>query len=332
MFVGASSHDSFPPGQRGASKGSREDTSFEAFGKTHLARANSPVIYARADTIDKFSDIPLLTYYEMFDEPDGVTRIRYSVIFTNEDGGTQSKALMARWGRMTDIEWMYEMRVDKNGKILDETYQAANHVTKPFKGERIFGSHPVMYDATDNNNFSDTGCSQLRLAIEAVEADLSHGSRETLMERFPWIYRVMSEEALREGRIVPSDAGPNTIDDPREYLYAEIYDEPESAAVAFGILTTDGRKFSSDLGSESMRVNRPGHFRIALHLTKDIGDKSIKSFEILCSPIDPTKKGECRNLKLLKTVRLDENFIPIEHNFDFPALTVKSGEAAVFAK
>jgi hypothetical protein len=196
----------------------------------------------------------------------------------------------------------------------------------------VFGSHPVIYDVTDNNNFSDTGCSSLRFAPEAVEADLSHASRETMIERFPWIYRVMSEEALREGRIVPGDAGENTIDDPREYIYAEIYNEPQDAAVAFEVFTSDGKKFSSDRENESLRVSRPGYFRIALHLPKDIEERSIKSYEITCSATDPVKKGECRNLKLLKTIRLDQNFLPIEYKLDFPAQTVKAGEAAVFAK
>jgi len=60
------------------------------------ALARAPIIYARPDTIGKFSDIPLLEYYE-FERAGVGERLTYTVIFSNEDGGTQTTALMARW-------------------------------------------------------------------------------------------------------------------------------------------------------------------------------------------------------------------------------------------
>src|SRR5215475_8908100 len=68
------------------------------------AIARAPIIYARPDTVGKYSDVPLLTYYES-ERPGANDRLAYTVIFSNEDGGTQTTALMARWGRTTDIEW-----------------------------------------------------------------------------------------------------------------------------------------------------------------------------------------------------------------------------------
>src|SRR5581483_6447418 len=62
------------------------------------AVAHAPILYARADTLGRFSDAPLLMWYERFSEADGET-IQYSIVFTNEDGGTPTDALMARWGR-----------------------------------------------------------------------------------------------------------------------------------------------------------------------------------------------------------------------------------------
>lgn len=47
----------------------------------YIATINAPFIYARPDTIDKFSDIPLITYYEIFDEPENIKKIRYTTIF-----------------------------------------------------------------------------------------------------------------------------------------------------------------------------------------------------------------------------------------------------------
>jgi hypothetical protein len=40
--------------------------------------------------------------------------LQYSIIWSNEDGGTNTPQLMARWGRSTDIEWIYRVEVDQN--------------------------------------------------------------------------------------------------------------------------------------------------------------------------------------------------------------------------
>ena len=81
----------------------------------YQALSLSPIVYARPNTIGRFTDIPLLMWYET-EKAGQLTTFRYSVIFTNEDGGTQTSALMARWGRTTDIEWIYEVQIDADGR------------------------------------------------------------------------------------------------------------------------------------------------------------------------------------------------------------------------
>ena len=327
VSVGASDLASYVP-RTGVSQNSRDNRSFAEFRKTILGYANAPLIYARPNTIAKFSDIPLFTYFETFDEPNGATRIRYTTIFSNEDGGTQSKALMARWGRMVDTEWIYEMRVDKDGKIFDENYQGADHVTKKFTGKRVFGTHPVLYVATDNNNFSDTGCSPLRFAPHAIEADLSNGSRETVLDIYSWIYRVMAEEAIREGRVVPGDKGANTIGDPRNYLYAEVYNEAKNAAIAVEVKMTSGETISSDLGVPQMRVDRSGYARIALELLAKRSFKDVESFSLWCHEKTTGVYSECKDLRLIKVITLDENYLPIQHPINMEPQTLTNGESA----
>ena len=56
------------------------------------------MVFARKNTIGKFSDIPLVLYAERLVE-DGHPLLQYTMIFSNEDGGTSTRALMARWGR-----------------------------------------------------------------------------------------------------------------------------------------------------------------------------------------------------------------------------------------
>ncbi len=298
----------------------------------YIAAINAPMIYLRPNTIDKFSDIPLLTYYEIFDEPENVKRIRYTTIFTNEDGGTQSAALMARWGRTTDIEWVYEIRVRAGGEILSEIYQAANHETKIFKGNR-FGSHPLILDATVNNNFADTGCSALRVSPMLVQANLSNGSREAIMDAFPWTYKIMAQEAMREGRVNPSNLDANTIADPRDYLYAEIYSEPKAAAIALEAGNSGGEKFSSDAGNIALRVSRNGYLRIAMRLPKDSAADFPKVVGIGCYAVSDNSASEsvCQNLRLIKLVRLNRNYLPIVKNINAKSKNIKSGEKAVFA-
>ncbi|MCA1602747.1 MAG: hypothetical protein LC776_14305, partial [Acidobacteria bacterium] len=141
-----------------------------------LALAHSPFLYARANAIDRFTDIPLLMYYEILPEAGGVLIVRYTVIFTNEDGGTQTAALMARWGRATDIEWVYQIRA-RGGKIIEETYQGVEHETKFFTGPRASGGHPLLAVASDNNNFSDLACSAVRFAPLPIRARLEKATR-----------------------------------------------------------------------------------------------------------------------------------------------------------
>src|SRR5262245_49007998 len=89
------------------------------------AVARAPIIYARPDTVGKFSDIPLLAYYES-ERAGASDRLTYTVIFSNEDGGTQTTALMARWGRTTDIEWVCETRIGAEDEAKT-IFQGANH-------------------------------------------------------------------------------------------------------------------------------------------------------------------------------------------------------------
>ena len=302
---------------------------FESFRANFIAEQNAPFVYARPNTVGKFSDIPLITYYEIFDEANGAQQIRYTTIFTNEDGGTQSAALMARWGRMTDIEWIYEIEI-KDGKTISEIYQGANHQTKTFGGKRSFGNHPLIFDATDNNNVSDTGCSALRLAPKAFRADLSAGSRETVMDQNIWIYRIMAQEATREGRIDPAKLGVNTIDDPRNYLYVETFAENKGTSVSLEIRDSNDKTSRSDWDNAFLRIDRSGYFRIALRLPES--DSRINSLTLRChATSQKLPEPACAKAQILKVLRLNENYEPSEVKFEpSPAVNLKPDETIVY--
>jgi len=276
-----------------------------------LALAHSPFLYARANSIDRFTDIPLLMYYENLPEAGGVLIVRYTVIFTNEDGGTQTAALMARWGRATDIEWVYQIRA-RGGKIIEETYQGVEHETKFFTGPRAGGSHPLLAVASDNNNFSDLACSAVRFAPLPIRARLEKATRESVMDLYPQTYRVMTEELIREQRISEAPTDINHIADPRDYIYIEAGSEQEGAAIAFDVkVAGQARVFSSDMGDARLRIDRSGTFRSAVRLPKGISPKMIETITARCD-LRPTTPGggHCKHLNLLRALMLDHNYVP----------------------
>lgn len=276
-----------------------------------LAFAYSPVLYARANTIDHFTDIPLLTYYEILRPQTGDLIVRYTTIFTNEDGGTQTLALMARWGRGTDIEWVYEVRL-RAGKVVAESFQGVNHETKPFTGSYTGGRHPLLAVASDNNNFSDLACSAVRFANLPVRADLENATRESVMDRYPQTYRVMTEELQREHRIDPQATGINVIADPRDYFYVEAASEQTGATLGFDVKVAGAKEnFSSDLGDGRLRIDRSGNFRTAVRLPHGVAPASIESITARCHAGEhPASERSCKHLRLLRVLTLDENFLP----------------------
>ncbi len=291
-----------------------------------LALRHAPVLYARPDTVGRFSDVPLLMWYEVI--PDGPARtIRYSVIFTNEDGGTQTAALMARWGRVTDIEWLSEVKLDAQGNLLSEVFQGTDHRTLPFGGRREAG-HPVYIVASRNNNFSDqfAEAPALRFAPCPVAFDAARQSREVLMDLNPWTYRLMYEEMLREGRIATTDAevagaagiGMKIID-PRRYLYLDGAAAQTNAALSFAVkLKGDPRWYASDLGHSYFRIDRSGWFRSTVRLPRMSGMGQIERIAVRCDalPDKPTRKQEfrpeptCAVDTISKVFLLDEAFRP----------------------
>ena len=277
-----------------------------------LALSHSPVLYARANTIDHFTDIPLLMYYEILPAPGGDSVVRYTAVYTNEDGGTQTAALMSRWGRATDIEWVYEIRV-RAGKIIEESYQGVNHETKMFAGSRAMGAHPLLADASDNNNFSDLACSAVRFAPLPPRARLETATRESVMDANPQTYRVMTEELRREGRISAAPSDINTIYEPREYLYVEAASEQTGgAAIAFDVrLAGQPQTFTTDMGDARLRIERSGYFRTAVHLPKGTSPAAVESVTARCgaSP-KPAAAPRCDRLRFVRVLMLDEDFAP----------------------
>ena len=232
------------------------------------ALSYAPILHARPNTIGRFTDVPLLMWYETEATPRGRS-YRYSVVFSNEDGGTATDRLMATWGRTTDIEFVYGVEIDAAGRVVSEEFQGPSHVMTPFRGPHE-ASHPLEWTVTDNNMVSDSGTTTIRYAPAPERFDLTGVSREVVMDAHPWTYRVAAEEMMREGKIANDPpAGSGVIPDPRRYVFVEACTELTAARLSFGVRvdTPEGPQwFDSDRGRDDFRIARTGCFRAAVPL------------------------------------------------------------------
>ncbi|GAB3984230.1 hypothetical protein GCM10029978_093270 [Actinoallomurus acanthiterrae] len=199
---------------------------------SYTEMAHAPVLYGRNGTggtstgpfQNNATDTPLVAWHE--DVPaktPGHRLLTYSYIWSNEDGGTSTPQLMARWGRTSDIEWIYQVEVDAQGKRVPGTavFQAPNHVTQQFAGT-YEGDHPLLQTCTLNNNICDKVDDPMRFSLSTAQSlDAATEAREQVMDRNPWTYWVVAAEARREGRVAadPPTTSQTLIADPRDYLY-----------------------------------------------------------------------------------------------------------------
>jgi len=284
----------------------------------YQALSLAPIVYARPNTIGKFTDIPLLMWYET-ERTGRLTTFRYSIIFTNEDGGTQTSALMARWGRTTDIEWIYEVQIDADGRTKSATFQGVEHKTQNFKGREENG-HPALYVVSDNNNVADHGDSEMMFRPRPVPFDLTHRSREEIMDRNPWIYPVMAAELEREGKISEASRGGNQMADPRHYLYIDASSELRDTALIFAAkLKGNPKWYESDLGINYYRIDRSEYFRTTVRLPAGTTLNQIERIAVRCDAAGNPKSGdeikklaaaECALSTMNKAFMLDARFTP----------------------
>jgi hypothetical protein len=292
-----------------------------------LALANSPILYQRPNTIDRFSDLPLLMYYEISHVSEEDIQVRYTMIFSNEDGGTATSALMARWGRAADIEWVYEFRA-RRGKIVEESYQAVSHEKKAFNGKRINGTHPVLAVVSDNNNFSDQGRSSLRFALLPIAADIRSSTRESVIDANPSIYRVIAQELGREGKLRSDPTDTKTISDPRNYVYVDLHAIQNETAIsveAAGDLETS----RSDHGDPKLRIDRSGYFRTAIRLSSAASAASLSSVTVNCHSTGPA----CEGVEVRSVTILDRDYKPLFLNIQrVPPRTLKPNEKLIIVR
>jgi hypothetical protein len=260
--------------------------------------AYAPSFGVRADTIGTASDLPLVLYVED-DRRDAKGWLRYSVIMSHEDGGTATPALMARWGRTTDIELAYEVELD-GAQLVQDRFQGPDHEIRAFGGVRE-GQHPNLLVATLNNMFIDRGRSVATVRLVPRRVNLTGRTRESVMDDHPWIYPLMARELRAEKRIGTQ------IEDPREFIYVEARLDLQNAAASVRVGSdADGWK-DSTRGRPELAVNRNGWVRIAVHAP---GAASSMRWECRALPSAPPGTTPRCNIEWNRAFRLGADYLP----------------------
>lgn len=304
--------------------------------------ANAPVLYARANTIGKYTDIPLVVYCERLSD-NGAAFLQYTVIFSNEDGGTSTRALMARWGRTTDVEYVYRAFLSSDGAVRRATIQVKDHKELEFRGRRD-GSHPLLMPITDNNMIGEAGTpTPIRYQIAPILVDLTGHSREEVMDQHPITYKMMAKELKREAKLRPYGmVDGEKVSDPLNYLYFEMKLAKSESAVATRVrLRGDPRWYSSNLGHTDYAIRTwkrnpaespNGFVRTTVELPPGTGPEQIAEIGFECLVPNVASDAPCRVEAVTKCFFLTRDYTPGPNIWTLAASReIPAGEIWTFA-
>ena len=319
-----------------------QDLAFRTVARTspaYVAARYAPVLYGRdvAGLGGRFqnnrTDTPLVAWHQVLPTATpGRSMIEYSVIWSNEDGGTNSAGLMAKWGRTTDIEWIYRVVVDAKGRRVGSgVFQSPNHGTEKFRGP-FDGTHPLLQTCTNNNNVCDARALKrlkqardpMRFALSARDVLPKGQPREHEMDLHPWTYQVMAKEMLREHKIEsPSDPTTLAVGDQRSYLYLTLdhVTDPASDAAQVGLavdVTLNGDKtiYSSDHDNPLLllfTINRDGAAATTVELPRGTTADDVKDISVRRVPLPPPAVDSGASLTVTGLGRaffLGSNYLP----------------------
>jgi hypothetical protein len=241
---------------------------------------------------------------------------------------------MARWGRTTDIEYIYRASLDDSVAVRSATIQARDHEEVEFRGRRE-GTHPLLIPSTRNNMVSDQGSSPIRYQIAPIVADLAGHSREQVMDEAPFSYRVMAQELQREAKLRPfGQVDGEKISDPRNYLYVEAKVRNERSALAVLVrLEGESAWRSSHLGRADYAISRNEWFRTTVELPPGAKAEQIAEWGFRCLVKvvqQPEADGICHLEGVSKAFLLDADYRPGPNLWRHPiAEDIRLGETRV---
>ena len=263
----------------------------------YLAYAYAPVVYGRSTSA--LHDVPMLMYAAVAPASGGAHVLAYVVVFSHEDGGTGYLPFLewGSWGRMTDIDNAISFTVSAAGSVSGAKYlwggepsgfpdsqTSPQEVDRPFTGV-WWGKHPVLRDATGNNQFADYGTTPFRFQLAPVAAPAPGAVREAVMDANPFTYEVMADEVARW--YTDLSTSPSSPDPGQAEQYAIV--DMDTAGRGVSSVAVDVRLsgsdqwFRSDLGWGFPLVGT-GHVRTVVKLPLRWGSSSITGLQVAVEP------------------------------------------------
>ncbi len=287
---------------------------YEATDPLYVVMANAPILYGRTDS--GTTDTPVMAYHET--SPDGAnTVVQYTVIYSHEDSGTAPDGLMARWGRLTDIEYYYRVTLDPAGQIVKAEYQDKDHNATAYKGARE-GAHPVLAVVTRNGLFGEGTVSPFRFGLAPVQR-LGDTAREEIMDQNPWTYLVMAQEWQRHAQTgTEKTPSPQTreVSDPINYLYVEFRSKPTPAGACDAKLAIQVKLrgndtlYNSDHATDSLRIQSEGWRRSAIELPAGTTASQVEALTFTAYPGKNQPKCGIELIDLRKAFLLGTGYVP----------------------
>lgn len=267
-----------------------------------LALREAPFVYTRAEADpweSLWTDTPLMLFHRPL--PDG---IEFQCMWSNEDGGTDTRGLLAQWGRTTDIEWV--LRLEGRGATL----QGRGHRTEVHSGRRAVGRRTLQVVGLHGMVSSEEPWGAMRCLFLPTFRWDERWPREACMDAAPWSYRLTALEMCREGRLHPgTDAADPAPGDLRDYAFVQVLRQDAAGTPETGVEIRarlgDGTVYSSTHGSAALACARRSPFSTTVKLPPGA---EVRALEAVAVP--GLAAGEVR-LRLHRAFRLDEAYLPL---------------------
>jgi hypothetical protein len=278
----------------------------------YLAYTYAPVLYGRSTSA--LHDVPLLAYANVSPAAGGGTVLTYVFVWSHEDAGTGFLPFLewGTWGRMTDIEDAISFTVKPNGTVSRAKYlwggepssafpdsqTALEEVDEPFAGT-WWGHHPVLRDATGNNDFSDKGTTGFRFQLAPVAAPASGQARDAVMDANPFTYVVMGDEIARWYADISTNPTSPEPGQAQQYAIVDLSTSGKGVSSVAVDLQLSGYPgwFRSDLGWGYPLVST-GHVRTVVKLPLGWAASKVTGVQVAVEPPPAAAGVEVRSLRI----------------------------------
>jgi hypothetical protein len=279
----------------------------------YLAMAYAPVMYGRSTSA--LHDVPLVVDATATPTSGGATNLSYTFIWSHEDAGTGFVPFLesGTWGRMTDIENAISFTVNADGTTSNASYLwggepatgfpdsqgAIQEVDEPFTGQWD-GNHPVLRDATGNNDFSQSGTTPFRFQLAPVAGPAAGQTRESVMDANPFTYQISGEEVDRWYTDVSTSTQSLDIGDLRQYATIDL-DASGTGVSSLAVelqLSGGPTWYSSDFGT-GYPANGTGHYRTMVKLPLGWQSQTITGVRLQAYPAASASSVAVHSLSVL---------------------------------